>query len=194
MNRLKRGSIRAAAAVDQYHTVMILLALTCGLRDQELVHLEWSDIDLTRRVLLVRSKPKFQFKVKDSEQRELPLNKELIVALQAWRETSKNHSLVLGTRSNTPNYKMLRSLKRLAKRENLNCNACDGCAGKQGECQEWTLHKFRRTFATKLLQDGIDLRTVQTLMGHTDLASTMRYLRPASGAALQAKLDTIEWG
>ena len=43
------------------------------------------------------------------------------------------------------------------------------------------LHKFRATFATHALQGGVDLRTVQSWMGHTDLASTMRYLRPARG-------------
>jgi site-specific recombinase XerD len=37
-------------------------------------------------------------------------------------------------------------------------------------------HKFRATFATHLLERGVDVRTVQELMGHTDLATTMKYL------------------
>jgi site-specific recombinase XerD len=37
-------------------------------------------------------------------------------------------------------------------------------------------HKFRATFATTMLSRGVDVRTVQELMGHTDLATTMRYL------------------
>ncbi len=37
-------------------------------------------------------------------------------------------------------------------------------------------HKFRATFATHMLQRGVDIRTVQELMGHTNIQTTMRYL------------------
>jgi site-specific recombinase XerD len=37
-------------------------------------------------------------------------------------------------------------------------------------------HKFRVTFATHMLQRGVDIRTVQELMGHTNIQTTMRYL------------------
>jgi site-specific recombinase XerD len=40
-------------------------------------------------------------------------------------------------------------------------------------------HKFRATFATHLLQRGVDIRTVQELMGHTNIQTTMRYLAVA---------------
>lgn len=182
------------SADDQYMTVLMMLALTCGLRDQELIHLEWLDVDLRAKVLLVRSKIKHGFKVKDSEQRELPLTDELIAGLIDWRDKRMGFSLVLGTKSDKPNYKLLRALKRMAKRAGLNCGHCDGCKGRQGECQEWNLHRFRRTYATTLLRNGVDLATVQKLMGHSDLASTMRYLRPATGEALQSKVSTIKWG
>jgi integrase len=46
-------------------------------------------------------------------------------------------------------------------------------------------------FATHALQGGIDLRTVQSWMGHTDLASTMRYLRPARGEKVQAQVEAL---
>jgi integrase/recombinase XerD len=55
----------------------------------------------------------------------------------------------------------------------------------------WWLHKFRATFATHALQGGIDLRTMQSWMGHTDLASTMRYLRPARGEKVQAQVEAL---
>lgn len=55
----------------------------------------------------------------------------------------------------------------------------------------FTLHKFRRTYITALLRNGIDLRTVQVYAGHKDIASTMRYQRPASAKEAQAKLNSV---
>jgi integrase/recombinase XerD len=67
-----------------------------------------------------------------------------------------------------------------------------GTAERAGLCPtECYLHKFRATFATHALQGGIDLRTVQASMGHTDLASTMRYLRPARGEKVQAQVEAL---
>ena len=41
------------------------------------------------------------------------------------------------------------------------------------------LHKFRATFATRCLWAGVDLCTVQQWLGHSDMESTMRYLKPS---------------
>jgi integrase len=83
---------------------------------------------------------------------------------------------------------MLEKLKAVAYRGKLNCGHCavshkleDGtvkinrCA-EGAYCGRWFLHKFRHTYATRHLQDGIDIRTLQQWMGHRDIASTMVYL------------------
>jgi len=44
------------------------------------------------------------------------------------------------------------------------------------------LHKFRAIFKTMHLRAGVDLRTVQLWLGHRDLESTMRYLKPVRGS------------
>src|SRR5437660_9292761 len=54
---------------------------------------------------------------------------------------------------------------------------------------DFWLHKFRATFATKHLQAGVDLRTVQLWLGHKDLESTMRYLKPARGKDVLTKVN-----
>jgi integrase len=41
---------------------------------------------------------------------------------------------------------------------------------------QWFLHKFRATFGTNLLRKGFDIKTVQELLGHKDIQSTMSYL------------------
>jgi len=141
--------------------------------------------------LRVSSKPKYGFRVKDSEERDVPLPDDLLAELEKWRARYPQAAPLLATEGGFPNRKLLRTLKRLAKRAKLNCQQCDGCKGNLGECHEWTLHKFRRTCCTTLLRSRLDLRTVQTYMGQADLASTMRYLGPASSKEAQARIDAI---
>ena len=81
-------------------------------------------------------------------------------------------------------------LKTIAKRAKLFCKKCDGCAQDKPNCERWFLHKFRSTFGTKVVRKA-DLRTCMEWMGHTDTASTLRYLRPAEGKEAQAKMDEV---
>jgi integrase len=185
------GKILSAA--DPYMRLVIELGLMCGLRDQEIMHLEWPDIDWREATLRVTSKPHWGFKIKDSEERDIPIPASLLNHLKAYREANTDSRLVLPTKNGMPNGKLLRTVKRLAKAHGLNCGVCGGCRSGLRECQEWTLHKLRRTYCTTLLQSGLDLRTVQAFMGHADLASTMRYLRPATSKESQSRINAIQW-
>jgi integrase len=71
---------------------------------------------------------------------------------------------------------MLRRLKAVVTRAGM----------KPGD---WWLHKFRATFATRHLRSGSDLKTVQKWLGHSDLASTMRYLRAAEGPEVRERVE-----
>lgn len=179
------------AADDTMHRA-ISLALKCGLRDQEVAHLEWLDIDFREGILRVRSKPEYGFRVKDTEERDIPIPSDLMNEMKAAKGCAEG-KLVVGA-GIKPDRHLLRNLKRLAWRAGLNCGVCDGCLGALHECREWTLHKFRRTYCTTLLRAGIDLRTVQAFMGHADMASTMRYLRPAASDEVRAKVDAVNFG
>lgn len=180
------------AAADPYMRVCILLGLKCGLRDQELMHLEFRDIDWVGKTLRVQAKEKWGFSPKAWQQRDVPIANDLLKELSQWKDAQEGQAIVLGTRSRRPNVKLLRTLKRLVYRSGMNCGRCDSCRTLK-ECQEYTLHRFRRTYLTKLLRNGIDLRTVQAYAGHKDIASTMRYLTPASGPEAQAKLNRVKW-
>jgi len=52
-------------------------------------------------------------------------------------------------------------------------------------------HVLRHTFATRLLSRGVDVRTVQQLMGHRDIKTTLAYLHVISGAERRA-IDALE--
>ena len=166
-------------AADDYMTMMINIAWKCGLREQELMYLEFADINEHDRTLRVQGKPEFEFKVKDSEQRDIPIMDNLYVDLMAWKKKQPGQSLVLANEGGKPNSHLLRTLKRLARRAGLNCGRCKGCKSENQECRNYTLHHFRRTFLTTMLKKtGGDLRTVQAFAGHTDIESTARYLAP----------------
>lgn len=181
------------AEAGPYMKMAILLALKCGLRDQELMHLEFSDINFTEKTLRVQGKPRWSFRVKTHEQRFVPVPDDVLDELKAWKEKRDGKSLVLGTRNGNPNTKLLFMLKTLARQAKMNCGHCEGCKAKRRECELFTLHKFRRSYITTLLRNGIDLRTVQAYAGHKDIASTMRYLRPASAKEAQSRLNAVQW-
>jgi site-specific recombinase XerD len=90
----------------------------------------------------------------------------------------------------SPKLDFLDCLKAVAKRAGLNCKHCDACKSR-AECEHWYLHKFRATFATRCLWAGVDLRTVQQWLGHSDMESTMRYLKPSRSQQTHEKVNEI---
>jgi integrase/recombinase XerD len=54
---------------------------------------------------------------------------------------------------------------------------------------DFSLHKFRATFATRCLWARVDLRTVQQWLGHSDMESTMRYLKPSRSQHVRDKVN-----
>ncbi len=189
----KLDNAAIVAVADDYMRLTINIALKLGLREQELSHLEWGDIHWEDSILRVSSKPHWGFAVKDSEERDIPVPRDLLEVLRVRRKKYPNAVLILPTKNGKPNTKLLRQLKRLAKRAGLNCGVCRGCKGKHKECQRWTLHKFRRSYCTGLLRAGLDIETVRTYAGHADLETTMRYLAPATSKETQATVNQIEW-
>jgi integrase len=171
-----------ASLETDYDKLLFQVLLKTGLREREAMHLEWTDISFSRRTLQVKSKPRHGHKIKDSEEREMTLTKDLMSQLQAYREDLPHgRRLVFGKRGgaeDVPDGHLLRRLKGLVKDAGLNCGTCKTCVEAE-DCEGWFLHKFRATYITTLLRSGMDLRTVMRLSGHADMDSVMRYLRPA---------------
>lgn len=180
-------------AADAFMRIVILLGLKLGLRELEIAHAEWGDVHWEDRVFRVSGKPAWDFRVKDAEERDVPIPADVLAALESWRAEHPRTRLIVGTSGDKPNFHLLRSLKRLAKRGGLNCRGCEGCLSRKEECERWTLHEFRRTYCTTLLRNGVDARSVQAWAGHADLQTTARYLRPTAATEAQNLVNAVTW-
>jgi integrase/recombinase XerD len=164
------------AVCDADERVFFEFLLMTGFRKKEAAYVEWRDVDLKAGVVRVTAKSKYGFRPKTYEEREVPIPDKLIATLKSARKGSE---LVFPTRNDTPRRhrtQLLDLCKAIAKRAKLNPD-------------DFWLHKFRATFATMHLQAGVDLRTMQSWMGHKDLESTMRYLKPARGKGIRERVN-----
>jgi integrase len=172
--------------------IATLLMLKCGLRRQEVAHAYFSDINFSDKTILVRGKPEFNFKVKNYSQRYVPVPDDLIEELRQWQQDHSGQMLIVQTAKGTPDLRMIRSLKRFAYLHGLRCGRCEHCRSGHPECEEWELHKFRRTYITAIVRH-VDLRTAQAYAGHKRIASTERYLKAASASQGQKRVSAIDW-
>ena len=147
------------ATAEPEEWILFQFLLCTGAREQEVMYAEWNDIDFVDGLFTVRAKENWT--PKDYEEREIPLPDFLLVALKK-RMLETKGKLIFPTLDNKTDGHMLRNLKSLAKR-----------AGLHGE---FKLHKFRKTYTTLQHRDGVDARTIQKRLGHSDLSTTLAYL------------------
>ncbi len=153
------------------HRVMIALLYGCGLRCAEVRNLLVSDIDLGRNVLLVRQG-------KGRKDRYVPLGKILPGILQEYIRLEKPVSwLFPGHRSKKsgkfssvfdPKFgqrSVQWAIKRAAQLARINKNI--------------SVHSLRHTYATHLLEDGVNILSIKELLGHVYLKTTLLYLHVA---------------
>src|SRR5215472_9582234 len=153
--------------------------LMTGMREQEVMHVSLADVNISRSTVTVRYKPEYGFSPKNYREREIPIPAKLVQSLKTWRgRADKNCGLVFPTAGCRPKLDFLDCLKAAAKRAKL-------------KSENFWLHKFRATFATWSLWAGVDLRTVQQWLGHSDMESTMRYLKPSRSQQVREKVNEI---
>src|SRR5437667_12299618 len=95
--------------------------------------------------------------------------------------------------------KILKELPRRGKLVFANSNgnkythSWDDCIeiAEKANVQDAHPHKFRATFATRNLQNGIDLKTVQALLGHKDIELTIRYLAKTESKKVREKVNAV---
>jgi integrase len=168
------------AVCDPYHHALFMVALLTGLRDDELAHLLWQQVDFEANVIRlagyeIHHKGKtIKFELKDREARNIPLFPLLRDELLRLRALRPNGVFVLGTKNDLPNIKILYALKSKARKAGLNCGFCRGCAARR-ECHHFHVHYFRSSFASYALKRN-DIRKVMDWMGHSDLETLAQYI------------------
>jgi integrase len=126
-----------------------------GMREQEVMYTYWSDINLKHAIVRVTHKPDRGWTPKAYKEEEIPIPSNLVESLRAWKtKATKVCDLVFPTAGCNRKLNFLDDLKVVAERAKLNRD-------------NFWLHKFRATFATRCLWAGIDLRTVQQWFGHS---------------------------
>ncbi len=163
-------------AFDIKHRAVLMATYASGLRVSETVNLRLADIDSSRMTLRVRQG-------KGNKDRYTILSSRLLTELRTYyRKCKPRFWLFHGTYNDRQLHigtaqKMYYTAKKRA-----------------GITKGGGIHTLRHCFATHLLEAGVDLRTIQSLMGHTSIMTTMNYLRVTSKklAATRSPLDLIE--
>jgi integrase len=136
-------------------------------------------VNFAAAIVRVSHKPERGWTPKAYKEREIPIPAKLVASLEATKATAdKKYSLVFPTAGCNPKLDFLDCLKAVADRANL-------------DKENFWPHKFRATFATRCLWAGVDLRTVQQWLGHSDMGSTMRCLKPSRSQQVRDKVNDI---
>jgi integrase/recombinase XerD len=186
------GMFRVATGRE---SVFLKFLLSSGFRDREARYVLWLDIDFRNGVVRVTAKPRWKFRPKNYEERVVPLPTKLMEQLQKLKKerNASGSELVFGNSAGNPNSRQIDIVKRVAQRAKLNCGQCETEHGNKCSegpfCMRFFLHKFRHTFATEHLRHGVDIRTLQTWLGHRDIQSTMVYLKGVQSKDALAKVN-----
>jgi len=149
--------------------LIVCLLYGTGMRRSEVVHLKVSDIDSKRMMLRVE-------RGKGGKDRHAMLSPLLLELLRDWWRIARPQ-VWLFPGQNPVNPLTTRQLSR----------ACHAAAQMAEITKRVSPHTLRHSFATHLLEDGYDIRTVQELLGHSDVRTTMIYTHVMNKGPLGVK-------
>ena len=154
---------------------MLCLIYSCGLRRNELLTLKLSDIDSKRNIVIIRQ-------AKGKKDRIAPLSPRVLELLRDYYKGYKPKVWLFEGQVKGQPYSE-QSLQTVFKQ----------AVYKAGITKPATLHWLRHSYATHLLEDGMDIMTLKDLLGHHNIETTMGYLHIAQleSQRIFSPLDTL---
>jgi integrase/recombinase XerD len=178
---LNKQEVKALLKAPKYlkHRLILAMLYGCGLRSYELCDLQQSDLDFERKTVFIKKK-------KGKVDRYLPLSEILIRGLKAYLSTEKPIKYVFNsqkTEQGIPQPISTRGIQWIIKESRSKINTK----------KKFTAHTLRHTYATHLLEDGMNIMCLKELLGHADIQTTIIYLHVAnSGSSIkQSPLDSL---
>lgn len=160
------------------HKAILLTAFSCGLRVSEVVRLKISDIDSERmQVLVERSKGK--------KDRYVTLSPVLLDVLRRYMSVQRPRPIMYlfeGQETGAPY--SIRSAQKIFNR----------AVSSAGIHKRVSFHALRHSYATHLLEKGVDIKYIKELLGHFDIKTTERYLHVSRDKLIhiQSPLDYLD--
>jgi site-specific recombinase XerD len=157
------------------HRLLLMLVYSSGLRVSEAVTLRKEHIDLSRKVVYVKTG-------KGRKDRCTILSEKVAMFLGEYCNAFDIGAWLFPGQS-ASHHLSIRSAQRIFEKASL----------RAGIIKKTSIHGLRHTFATHLLENGTDIRYIQSLLGHSSLRTTERYAHVARSNVLsvQSPLDTI---
>jgi site-specific recombinase XerD len=155
--------------------IVLTLIYSAGLRGQEVINLKISDVDFERMTIHIRQS-------KYKKDRIVPLSPTMAIGLKKYLSAENPHIWLFNGKQPASKYSM-RGLSWVM-RENLK---------KTSISKAVNLHSLRHTYATHLLEEGINIVTLKELLGHAEITTTMIYLHIAQCDPVKphSPLDTL---
>jgi integrase/recombinase XerD len=161
LNKEEVRKILSLIKIFDYY-VCLLLIYSCGLRLKEAINIHIGDIDGNRKILHLKT-------TKGNKDRCVPIPDKVLILLRKLWLTHRNPALLFPARrcnrEQTTKTLSVRSLQHtmLAAKKAANIN------------KKASIHTLRHSYATHLLEDGVNIRIIQGLLGHKSIKSTMIY-------------------
>ena len=157
------------------HRIVLTLIYSAGLRGQEVINLKISDIDFERKTIHIRQS-------KYKKDRIVPLAESMAVGLKKYLKAENPHIWLFNGKDADGRYSV-RGLSWVM-RENLK---------KTSITKDVNLHSLRHSYATHLLEQGVNIVTLKELLGHAEITTTMIYLHVAQCPLIKphSPLDTL---
>jgi len=157
-----------AATTCLKHRAALSVAYGAGLRVAEVAALKVGDIDSERTLIRVE-------RGKGGRYRNAMLSPDLLTLLRAWWKEGHRQGAMLPGGWLFPGQNPIRSIttRQLSR-------VVEGAAKTAGITKRVSPHTLRHSFATHLLEDGVDIRVIQVLLGHAKLDNTALYTKVAT--------------